>query len=338
MPRSRLDVDIKLADTESWEITMPFYSAMQFVIALSLAIAAIARPVPGAAGETIRIAVHEWTGQHISAHIAGAVLAKAGYEVEYITAGAIPSFAALANGNLHLQPEVWDNQVAEIFPKAVATGDIVVVGALGLVPREGWVYPPYMEEHCPGLPTAAALIECAQNFATPETHPKGRLVTYPADWGTRSKELVANARLPFEAVAGGSEGAMIAELTAAYAARRPILMMFWAPHWIHARLKLNWVDLPAAHPDCSNDPQHGFAPDATGDCGFAEPKIVKVVWRGFQATWPGAYAIVERLTIDNETQNLLLLEVDEKKRKLEAVIAEWIAGHEDTWRGWLTGQ
>lgn len=65
-----------------------------------------------------------------------------------------------------------------------------------------------MEELCPGLPSYQALYDCAQAFATAETFPKGRLITYPADWSTRSKDLVAAIDLPFAPIAGGSEGAM----------------------------------------------------------------------------------------------------------------------------------
>ena len=48
--------------------------------------------------------------------------------------------------------------------------------------------------------------------------------------------------LPFVPVAGGSEGAMIAELKSAVAAEQPIIMMFWQPHWIHAEITFDWVD------------------------------------------------------------------------------------------------
>ncbi|MGI9463544.1 MAG: ABC transporter substrate-binding protein [Aestuariivirgaceae bacterium] len=274
-------------------------------------------------GDPIKIAINEWTGQHISAHLAGQLLEKAGYKVEYVTAGAVPQFAAIAQGNLHLQPEVWDNNVGDIYPKAIESGDIVKVGSLGLDPREGWIYPPYMEEKCPGLPAADALVKCAQAFATPETFPRGRLVTYPADWGTRSKELVTNAGLPLEAVAGGSEGAMVAELKSAYAAKQPMLMMFWEPHWIHAELKFNWVDLPAATADCDTNPAPGFDAGKTGDCGFAQASIGKVVWKGFKDKWPGAYKLVDAIKIDN------------KGRKLEEVVAEWIGANEATWKPWV---
>lgn len=288
-----------------------------------------------ASSDPIKIAINEWTGQHISAHIAGQLLEKAGYKVEYVTAGAVPQFAAIAQGNLHLQPETWDNNVGDIYPKAVKSGDIIEVGPLGLAPREGWMYPAYMAEKCPGLPAADALVKCAQAFGNAETFPKGRLITYPADWGTRSKDLVTNAGLPFAPIAGGSEGAMIAELKSAYAAKAPMLMMFWAPHWIHAELKFDWVDLPAAHADCGTDPKHGFDPGKTNDCGFAQANIGKIVWKGFKENWPGAYKLVEMMSLDNETQNLMMLEIDNKKRKLEEVVAEWVNANEAKWKPWV---
>jgi len=304
-------------------------------VALVAGVAFGALSTQAVAAETIKIAINEWTGQHISAHVAGELLKKAGFEVEYITAGAVPQFAAIAQGNIHLQPEVWDNNVGKIYPKAVESGDIIKVGSLGLTPREGWMYPPYMKDKCPGLPAAEALVKCAQAFGTAETFPKGRLITYPADWGTRSRDLVANAGLPLQAVAGGSEGAMIAELKSAYAAKQPMLMMFWAPHWIHAELKFDWIDLPAAAADCDTNPAPGFSPTKTNDCGFAQANIGKIVSKDFKSKWPGAYKLIEAMSLDNVTQNAMMLEIDNKKRKLDEVIAEWIAKNEATWKPWV---
>lgn len=285
--------------------------------------------------DPIKIAINEWTGQHISAHISGSLLQKAGYTVEYVTAGAVPQFAAIAQGNLHLQPETWGNNVGEIYPKSVASGDIVQLGLLGLEPQEGWMFPPYMKEKCPGLPDVQALIKCTQAFATAETFPNGRLITYPADWGTRSKDLVKNAGLPLQPIAGGSEGAMIAEMQAARKTNQPMLVMFWAPHWIHSEYDWEWVELPAPADDCETNPQPGFDPNTTGDCGFEQADITKIVSKNFEADWPGAFKLMQELTIDNDTMNSLMLEVDNKKRKLEDVIAEWVDGNEATWKPWV---
>ena len=35
--------------------------------------------------DPIKIPINEWTGQHISAHITGSLLQKAGYNIEYVT-------------------------------------------------------------------------------------------------------------------------------------------------------------------------------------------------------------------------------------------------------------
>ena len=285
--------------------------------------------------DPIRIPINEWTGQHITAHITGELLKKMGYNVEYVTAGAVPQFAAIAQGNLGLQPEVWDNNVGDIYPKAIADGDIVQVGELGLKPREGWMYPPYMEEKCPGLPDWKAFVNCAQAFGTAETFPKGRLIDYPADWGTRSKDLIEASGIPFQAIAGGSEGAMVAELKSAYAAKAPIVMLFWAPHWIHAEMKFNWIDLPPADANCGTDASLGMYPDKLNDCGFAQAHIGKIVWKGFKDKWPAAYRLVEAIKIDNDTQNKMMLEIDNKGGKLEDVVAQWLKDNEATWKPWI---
>ena len=281
--------------------------------------------------ETIRIPINEWTGQHISAHITGTLLEKAGYSIEYVTAGAVPQFAAIAEGDLDLQPEVWTNNVGDIYPKAVESGKIVVLGQLGLQPQEGWIYPPYMNEKCPGLPAYTALYDCAQAFAAADTFPKGRLITYPADWGTRSKDVVAMIELPFEPVAGGSEGAMIAELKSAVATEQPIIMMFWQPHWLFADIGFDWV---------SWDPVEGECVEESGQskgsaCGFQQASVDKVANKDVATKWPGAYKLLEVISIDNDTQNALMLEIDNKGRALEEVVAEWVDANEATWSPWV---
>lgn len=286
--------------------------------------------VTTASAEPIKIAINEWTGQHISAHIAGSTLQEMGFDVEYVTAGAVPQFSAIAEGSLHFQPEVWTNNVGDIYPKAVASGDIMNLGELGLAPREGWFYPPYMEEKCPGLPAYEALYDCAQAFAAADTFPNGRLVTYPADWGTRSADQVAAIELPFQPVAGGSEGAMMAELKSAVAAEEPLLLMFWQPHWIHAEIDLNLVEWDSESADClaGVDQARGSA------CGFAQATVEKIVSKDFEATWPAAFGMAQKYSLSNDVQNALIAEVDQNGQSVEDVVAAWMADNETTWRAW----
>ena len=296
-------------------------------IALTMGIAA-----PAFAEDAIKIAINEWTGQNLSAQIAGSVLKEMGFAVEYVTAGAVPQFAAIAEGSLHFQPEVWTNNVGDIFPKAVDAGDIQVVGELGLSPLEGWFYPPYMEAQCPGLPDYKALYECAGAFAAADTFPNGRLITYPADWGTRSLDQVKAIGLPFQPVAGGSEGAMLAEMKSAVAAQQPMIMMFWQPHWIHAEIELNVVNWDSASADClaGVDQSKGDA------CGFAQASVQKIVSKDFAATWPKAIGFIEKFSLNNDVQNALIQRVDQDGLSVEEAVSEWLGANEATWRAWTS--
>jgi glycine betaine/proline transport system substrate-binding protein len=295
----------------------------------ALSSAAVAADVPESA-DPIKVIMNDWTGQHVSTKIAGELLKKMGYNIEYVSAGALPQHAGLAQGNLHFQAEVWTNNIGDLYPKAVESGDIVVLGELGLEPREGWIYPPYMEEKCPGLPSYQALYDCAQAFATAETFPNGRLITYPADWGTRSRDIVAGIELPFNAVAGGSEGAMMAELQSAVAAEDPILMMIWQPHWIFADLDLNWVEWNPTEEKCIEENQQRETA-----CGFEQASVVKVVWNGFEDKWPAAYKMLSLYQQTNDDQNAAILAVDNQGRDLDEVVAEWLSNNEAKWQGWI---
>ena len=141
----------------------------------------------GATDKAIKLAINEWTGQHLSTRVAGAILERAGYTVEYVTAGYGPQFIALGEGDLHATLEIWTSNAPGQFGEAEAAGKVVDIGDLGLDAREGVLYPIHMKEMRPGLPDWEALNACADKFASVETFPNGRLLDYPADWGSLAR-------------------------------------------------------------------------------------------------------------------------------------------------------
>jgi glycine betaine/proline transport system substrate-binding protein len=130
-------------------------------LAVGLAGPAQAQNVPET-DETITLALLEWTGQHISAKIAGAILEDMGYNVEYVTAGSYPSGISRSEGEIDGVLEFWSNNQGEFYPKLIDDGQVVIIGDIGLNAREGWLYPKYMEELCPGLPAFDALTACSE--------------------------------------------------------------------------------------------------------------------------------------------------------------------------------
>ncbi len=308
---------------------MPQNYAALFLSAALAVLGPSAHAAPlGDTDAAITVAISDWTGQHITAHVYGSVLQKMGYKINYVTAGAIPQLSGIASGSLSAQPEIWNNGIGAVFSEAVARKEIEDIGDLGLNAMDGWIYNEATRKACPGLPDWKALKEpaCADALSTPDTFPNGRLLDYPADWGTASAGVIRNAQLPFQAVPAGSEGALVAELQSAAASNTPILMRFWSPHWILAQVPVEWLDMPPC--------------EATGDdralvC-IDKPPVVKVLWPGFAAKWPAGYEMSKLFKLTAEQQQQMIYAIDQEKKPLERVVAEWIAANEAIWKTWIS--
>ena len=278
----------------------------------------------GASDKAIKLAINEWTGQHLSTRVAGSILERAGYKVEYVTAGYGPQFIALGEGDLHATLEIWTSNAPGQFNEAADAGKVVDIGGLGLDAREGVLYPVHMKEICPGLPSWEALNACADKFASVETLPKGRLLDYPADWGSPGKDRFEAMGMNFTAVPAGSEGALITELEASIAKKSPLVMTFWQPHWALAEYDTEWVALPPGTDECYSDPAWGVNKSATGDCDFSPTRIFKVTWSGFNDTWPMAGEILANYTLDAGSQQTMMAAVDGRGEDINKVIAAYI--------------
>jgi glycine betaine/proline transport system substrate-binding protein len=303
-------------------------------LGLSLAMAAgMAQAAElGATDDPIKLAINEWTGQHVTTRIAGEMLKAAGYKVEYVTAGMMNQFQAIADGDIAATVEIWSSNVSDEYAKKVAEGTVVEIGDLGLNAREGIAYPAHVADLCPGLPAWEALRDCAMVFATADTIPQGRLVDYPADWGTPGADRMKGFDLPFKAVPAGSEGALIAELRASTERKSPLLITFWQPHWAMSAYDMKFVDLPVGNEECFNDPAWGTNPNATHDCDFAPSRIFKGAWAGMEAKWPAAFEILSNYQLAVEDQQPMMGAIDVDGGNVEDVVAAWMAANEPKWR------
>ena len=63
--------------------------------------------------------------------------------------------------------------------------------------------------------------------------------------------------------------------------------------------------------------------------------VDKIVNKGVAARWPGAYKLMEMISIDNTTRNAMILDIDNNGRKLEEVVAERFDANEATREPWV---
>jgi glycine betaine/proline transport system substrate-binding protein len=155
--------------------------------------------------------------------------------------------------------------------------------------------------------------------------PKGRLLDYPADWGSPGKDRFEAMGLNFQAIPAGSEGSLVTELEASIAKKSPLLLTFWQPHWALAEYETEWVALPAGTDACYDDPAWGVNPNATGDCDFLPTRIFKVTWSGLNDTWPVAGELLAQYTMDAGDQQVMMAAIDGRGEDIDAVVAEFVA-------------
>jgi glycine betaine/proline transport system substrate-binding protein len=285
--------------------------------------------------DPIKITLHDWTGQIITATLMGEVLKKAGYAVEYVQADYIAQFAGLQAGDLHIAMEIWETTGREAMDAATATGKVENLGETGMQAIEEWWYPAYMKERCPGLPDWKALNDCTAAFSIPETAPRGRYLGGPVTWGGFDDERAEALGLDYEVVHAGTDAALFAELESAYQRKAPILLWVYAPHWAPIKYEGEWVKFPAYTPACYQDPSWGENPDLAYDCGKPRGPIWKTAWAGVRDKWPGAHRAVKNFQINNDEMGAMVAAVDLNGEDINAVVARWMAQNEPRWQQWI---
>ncbi len=265
----------------------------------------------------IVIPLHNWTGATINAALTGQILERMGYNVEYVAVAALASAIPVAEGELAFSPEIWDNNLGEAWPKLIESGEVIDLGSVGLDAREGWLYPKHVEELCPGMPDWDAFIGCADIFATAETIPNGRFLDYPSEWLSRGGDLIRNEGLPFDVVPSGSEGALVTEFLSAVERKAPLVMMFWAPHWMLFQHEFGWVEIPE---------------DLVNAYSMQKPRVLMLGWPGMVDEWPAAHRFLLAFQINNSIQEYLMDEIDNNKRDLMEVTGEWLDENQDFWQ------
>jgi len=285
--------------------------------------------------DPIKITLHDWTGQYLSANIMASILKEAGYNVELVQADYLAQFAGLESGDLHVAPELWETTAKDAMEASFATGKTVDLGSSGMSAKEEWWYPMYMKELCPGLPDWKALNDCAEAFSVPETAPKGRYLGGPVTWGGYDDERVEALALDYEVVHAGTDAALFAELESAVQRKAPILLWIYSPHWAPAKFKGEWVEFPEYADECYSDPSWGMNKDMAYDCGKPFGIIKKAGWAGGDKKWPGAFKAIRQITMTDDEMNAMVGEVDLDGRSIDDVVAEWMTNNKDRWSKWI---
>ncbi|WP_068115949.1 ABC transporter substrate-binding protein [Tropicimonas marinistellae] len=316
---------------------------MQTNIKALLVMAAVGSSVvacPALAVETaepIRVILIDSSDADFIAYSFGTILAEIGYNVEFVRVDYTAQIPALETGDVDVSTAIWDTSSWPALNDAVSAGNVLNFGSTGVQVLEGWWYPSYVAELCPGLPDWTALKEpdCVQALATIETEPRGRYVDAPADWETDAQTRMDALGIDFEAMNSGSPVTLIATIKAAVDKQEPIIGWGYIPHWYFEKIEGEFVQLPPNADACYDDPAHGPNPDEVFDCGYSAGYVWKLGSAAFQAKAPDAARYLHLMSVSTSDVAEATDRIENGGEAIEDVAAEWVEAHRDAWTAWI---
>ena len=281
----------------------------------------------------IKVIINDWTSQIVLAHITGRLFEQIGYNVEYSFSTSNEQWGSLSHGIDHVQIEVWQGTMSEMFERMVNAGRILDAGTHNATTREDWWYPLYVEEQCPGLPDWRALKKCASLFSV-DGSKKGIYLAGP--WEKPEGARVRALELGFIVKTVKEADDLWRALASASKSRQPIVLFNWTPNWVEAVYEGKFVEFPEYHPDCETDPSWGINKIYHYDCG--NPRngwLKKAAWSEMPKLWPCAYQVLMNIEFDNLAIAKIAAAVDYYKKSHIQVAKEWLATNQQLWQSWI---
>ena len=284
----------------------------------------------GASGDCgeFNILVHPWVGYTADAYVVGHVAEEElGCTVNYVDLKeGGPSYQALASGDGDVILEEWSHE-AEL-ESAVEDGTAVDLGPMGAVGVIGWYVPGWLAEEHPEVLDHKNLNDFAEEFRTSESGSKGQFLGSDPTFTQYDEAIVKNLELDYKVVFSGGETATVQALQKAQENKEWLLAYFWEPHYIHAEIPLERVQLPPYEEGCD-------ANKAEVDCDYAETQLKKVASTEFMESGSPAADLVEKWEWSNDDQNQVAAYITSEKMSPEDAAATWVADNPDKVQAWL---
>ena len=314
--------------------TSPFRLAGIGLTCLALAFAGSAHARAPSSNEPVRLPIMQSSDFDFIVTVYGEVLKEAGYRVEYVESGYTVAFSGLKAGDLDATV-AWDTS-PDLIDDAIESGKGINAGSAGVAISEGWWFPAYVKESCPGLPSWEALKDpaCMDALSTAETAPMGRYVDAPPDWSTRVVERIEAFGLEMEAVSTGSPVTLMATMQGAIQRGEPVMGWGYHPHWLMSSVEGQFVEFPTYEPACIEDPSWGMT-DKTYDCGYSRGWVWKLLSKAFSEREPYATRVLYLMNIDESVVGKGMNQVDNEGMSLHDAAHAWMDENPQVWKLWI---
>src|SRR6186713_1439453 len=277
---------------------------------------------------TIKIAINPWVGAEANVAVVKSLLEdKLGYTVTATPLAEEVAWPGFDTGEIDAILENWghpDLEKTYITDKGVAQ-DAGLNGVDGII---GWYVPEWMATQYPDIVDSANLNKYAELFKTSESGDQGQFLGSDPTFVTNDEALIKNLDLNFKVVYSGSEAATITAFQQATDQKTPLIGYFYDPQWLHSKIKLVKINLPAWTEGCDTDPKKVA-------CDYPLYKLNKIVSTKLAESGNEAYTLIKNFSWTNADQNLVADYITNQGMTADEAGDKWVADNEATWSAWM---
>jgi glycine betaine/proline transport system substrate-binding protein len=330
------------------------------IAALMIAIA-----VPAYAKDKVVIGEQSWTGAIAIQNIMKAVIEKyLDGEVSFLLVAEEAMYPALdkGDGSIDVVPDLWSQHTTAMLNEYVLPGskESIRLNKTPYKGTEGIFVPGYVQDQYNIRKLAdLAKPEVAKIFDT-DGDGKGEYWAGAVGWEATNHSMVRAKSYGFDKYFTAStveQPVFLAQLSAAYQRKEPIVFYYWTPEWIFASYDLRMLEEPPfdgwSSEDKKNDPlyradgcykfyQPGNNPDwlekSSITCAQPPTDVYVARSKALDERAPRIGKFLEQITLTPEMVNEWILAIDQEKKDPLEVATKWVEEHKDIVEGqWLNG-
>ncbi|PKB78278.1 MAG: hypothetical protein BZY88_19090 [SAR202 cluster bacterium Io17-Chloro-G9] len=278
-----------------------------------------------------------------------------GYPVEEVTGTTGTMKVALPQGDLDVNMELWQANVADWYQETVGAGTVVdLAGQFGNVENgatgqiletsmQGIYVPSYMVEQNPGLKSVMDLPKFKELIKDPEDASKGVVVNCIIGWNCqkiiRAKWHAYGLYDDINLLEPGAAAAIDANIAGAYQAGEPVASYYWEPTKLIADLDMTLLEEPPWTAECQAaiDAAIEAEPyESTMGCAFKATDVHAGVYSGLVERAPEVTDFLGKMFIGSLALGDLAAWKNDNNKEWSEAAVYWLKNNEATWMTWVT--
>ncbi len=316
------------------------------VLALSIVLTGCAQEKPEGK-PTIKFADSQFESLWVNNATAKFIIEEGyGYPVETVEMTTPIMQTSLANGDIHVMMEMWQQNFIEWYDEAIAAGEIENLGPTYEGGPQFFMIPQWVHEEY-GINTVFDMKDHWELFKDPEDTDKGLFINGVIGW-----QLTAINEVKMEAygltdyyniVSPGSTGAMEAALAGPQKKRQPVFGYYWAPNALLGAYdwyileepeydEVIWKKIDAAKDDRSLRPLE----EATA---YENLPVDKAINPSLRELAPDVVTMLGKMNMGVQPINVTAAwAVENEVQDWDLAAVYYLENYEDRWATWVTDE